>query len=132
LPTSISEPQVADSSQTAGLVWQPYTPATLAQLRQANKPVFVNFTAAWCITCQVNERVAFQQAKTIAAFQAKGVTPLKADWTNRNPAITKALESFGRSGVPLYVLYPSSSGAEPIILPQLLSPQTIQEAIENL
>jgi thiol:disulfide interchange protein len=129
LPSPTAVPQ---TTPTSGLPWQPYSPTTLATLRQSGKPVFVNFTAAWCITCQVNEQVAFNQPETIAAFQLKGVTPLKADWTNRNATITQALESFGRSGVPLYVLYPTSSTADPIILPQLLSPGDIQNAIKNL
>jgi thiol:disulfide interchange protein DsbD len=132
LPTPTAVTQTPVPSQTAGLAWQPYSPEALATLRQSGKPVFVNFTAAWCITCQVNEQVAFNQSETIAAFQAKNVSLLKADWTNRNPTITKALESFGRSGVPLYVLYPASSGDSPIVLPQLLSPGDVQTALKNL
>lgn len=132
LPSPTNVPPGLNQAQTAGLAWQPYTPEKLTALRQSGKPVFVNFTAAWCITCQVNEQVAFNQPETIAAFQAKNVTLLKADWTNRNPIITKALESFGRSGVPLYVLYPASSATEPIILPQLLSPGEVQSVIKQL
>lgn len=125
LPTS------APLTQSQGLTWQPYSAETLVSMRQSGKPVFVNFTAAWCITCLVNEQVAFNQPETIAAFQSKKVVLLKADWTNRNPAITKSLASFGRSGVPLYVLYPASN-TEPIILPQVLSPAGVQNVIKNL
>lgn len=125
-------PSPTPLTQSQGLTWQPYSAETLVSMRQSGKPVFVNFTAAWCITCLVNEQVAFNQPETIAAFQSKKVVLLKADWTNRNPAITKSLASFGRSGVPLYVLYPASNATEPIILPQVLSPASVQNVIENL
>lgn len=125
-------PQPAPLSQSQDLTWQPYSAETLVSMRRSGKPVFVNFTAAWCITCLVNEQVAFNQPETIAAFQSKKVVLLKADWTNRNPAITKSLASFGRSGVPLYVLYPASNATEPIILPQVLSPAGVQNVIRNL
>jgi thiol:disulfide interchange protein DsbD len=129
LPTSIAQP--SQTQAQGGVPWQPYTPQVLANLRQSGNPVFVNFTAAWCITCQVNEQVAFNQPAVIAAFQSKKVALLKADWTNRNPDITNALESFGRSGVPFYVLYPGNN-AEPILLPQVLSSADVQQAVNNL
>lgn len=129
LPTAIA-PSQTSTAQASGLSWQPYTPQALADLRKSGTPVFVNFTAAWCITCQVNEQVAFNQPEAIAAFQSKKVALLKADWTNRNPDITNALESFGRSGVPLYVLYPVN--AEPIVLSQVLSSADVQTAVNNL
>jgi thiol:disulfide interchange protein DsbD len=99
-------------------------------------PVFVNFTAAWCITCLVNERVALRSAEVAAVFARKGVVYLKADWTNRDPQIAEVLASFGRNGVPLYVFYPpaSAGGAaagEPTVLPQILSEGTIIEAVDK-
>lgn len=134
LPGSIA-PNIANSNTqqatSTSLNWQPYTPERLAQLRQSGKPVFVNFSAAWCITCLVNERVALNQPNTIAAFQAKDVALLKADWTNRNNTITQALAAFGRSGVPLYLLYPANSDT-PQILPQILSPQEVQQKVKSL
>jgi thiol:disulfide interchange protein DsbD len=82
--------------------------------------VFVDFTAAWCITCLVNERVALETADTRRAFERTGTVKLKGDWTNRDPEITALLKELGRAGVPLYLYWPS--GAErPTILPQILT-----------
>ena len=84
-------------------------PHRLAELRAAGTPVFVDVTAAWCITCLVNERVALRSAAVTDAFARKGVVTLKADWTTRDPVITRVLASFGRNGVPLYLLYPAGA-----------------------
>ena len=113
-----------------GLPWQAWSPRRLAEARAEGKPVFVNFTAAWCITCLVNERVALRSATVAEAFRRKNVLYLKADWTNRSAEIAAALEAFGRSGVPLYVLYPAR--AEPLMLTPVLTEGTILEAIEGL
>ncbi|MFB2938733.1 protein-disulfide reductase DsbD family protein [Aerosakkonemataceae cyanobacterium BLCC-F154] len=118
---------------TQNSIWQPYTAEKLTEIRQSGKPVFVNFSASWCITCLVNERVALSQPEVQQAFQQKGVTLMKADWTNRNATITKALSSFGRSGVPLYVLYPSGTKSqEPIVLPQVLTPDIIRNTLNQI
>ncbi len=106
----------------------PYSPDRLAALRAARTPVLVNFTAAWCVTCQVNERVAFSSAEVAAAMKRAGVTYMVADWTNRDPAIAKALADEGRIGVPLYLYYPAGAG-RPIILPQLLTPGLLAAVI---
>jgi len=98
-------------------------------LRQQGQPVFVNFTADWCITCLVNDRSTLRQPEIIDTFEAQGIAYLKGDWTNRDRTITAALESFGRSGVPLYVFYPP--GQEPTILPQILSVKTLKSALET-
>lgn len=111
--------------------YEPWTETRLAELRAAGKPVFVNFTAAWCVTCLVNERTAMGTEGVKAAFAEKGVTYLKGDWTNRDPAITKALEKFGRSGVPLYLLYDGKSD-EPVVLPQILTEETVREQLEKI
>jgi thiol:disulfide interchange protein DsbD len=129
--------QVTNSGTTnpsqSGLAWQPYTTDQLERLRQSNQPVFVNFSAAWCVTCLMNERVALSQPEVISAFQQKGVALVKADWTNRDTVITEALSQFGRSGVPLYVLYPRGLGqGEPVILPQVLAPATLQDALKQV
>ncbi|NEP54394.1 MAG: DUF255 domain-containing protein, partial [Moorea sp. SIO3C2] len=130
---STTTPTALTHNQNQGIKWQPYTAERLVKLRQSGSPVFLNFSASWCITCLVNDRVALNQPETIAAFESKKIALLKADWTNRDPAITKALESFGRSGVPLYVLYPPDSEfTQPIILPQILSPEQVQRAIKKL
>jgi thiol:disulfide interchange protein DsbD len=93
--------------------------------------VFVNLTAAWCITCLVNEHTSLADAQVKAAFARKNVAYLKGDWTNRDPEISRVLEKHGRSGVPLYLLYASSSG-EPVVLPQILTPATVLEQIARI
>jgi len=97
-----------------------YTPARLAALRAAGRPVFVNMTAAWCVTCLVNERVAISSTPVQAAFAARHVAYLKGDWTRQDPAISSFLRQYGRDGVPLYVYYPPHDGT-PVVLPQILT-----------
>ena len=114
-----------------GPVYEPFSTERLAALRAAGKPVFVNMTAAWCITCLVNERVALSSATVNDRFAALDITYLKGDWTNGDPQITALLESFGRSGVPLYVLY-GPGNAKPILLPQLLTETLVLDALQDL
>ena len=109
---------------------QPYSPDRLAALRAAGKPVFVNFTAAWCITCQVNDRVALSSGHVRDVFAAKGVTYLVGDWTNRNADIARALAAQGRAGVPLYLVYPAGGG-EPAVLPQILTEDIVLAALNK-
>lgn len=109
---------------------QPFSQARLDQLLEAGTPVFVNMTAAWCITCKVNERLALSSERIAQVFAERGVVYLQGDWTNRDPAITRYLESFGRSGVPLYVFYPGS-GYEAVVLPQLLTEAIVIDAIAS-
>lgn len=94
-------------------------------------PVFVNFTAAWCITCQVNEINALSASSVVEAFSEKGITYLRADWTNEDPQITLALQEYGRSGVPLYLLY-EQNGRTAIVLPQILTESILLDAISDL
>jgi thiol:disulfide interchange protein DsbD len=117
--------------------WEPYTAARLAELRGRGVPVFVNVTAAWCITCLVNERVALRSPVVTARLAQKGVVSLKADWTNREPAIAQVLASFQRSGVPLYLLYPGATAGGPNsdgprVLPQVLTEGIVLEALDPL
>ena len=100
----------------------------LAELRGQNKPVFVNLTAAWCISCLVNERVALSRPEVTEAFAKAGVVYLKGDWTREDPKITAVLKAHGRSGVPLYLFY-APGAAEAQVLPQILTPGLIVEAI---
>ena len=118
-------------ASNSGPAWEPFSRARLDTLRADGRPVFVNMTAAWCITCLVNERVALRSAELARRFADKGVVYLKGDWTNRNPEITQFLDAFGRSGVPLYVLYPPLPELEPMILPQILSEATLLRALET-
>ena len=113
--------------------WQPYDAARVAELTAQGRPLLLNFTASWCLTCLVNERNAFADAAVMRIFRGKGVTLMKGDWTNRDPAITKALAGFGRAGVPLYVAYNSQPGsAGPVVLPQLLTPGIVTSVFVNL
>ena len=124
---------VSDRGQQAGYngpVAERYS-AALLQQRLAQGPVFVNFTAAWCITCKVNEVVALDKAATRTVFEAVGVAYLKGDWTNEDPEISRKLTEHGRSGVPLYLLY-RQGDSEPIVLPQLLTEDIVQSAIASL
>jgi thiol:disulfide interchange protein DsbD len=131
-----SSPAPERESAGSGPTPQSFSPRRLAELRAQGVPVFVNFTAAWCITCLVNERVALRSPEVAAAFARKRVAYLKADWTKRDSQITAVLASFGRNGVPLYVLFPprpaGGVGGEPSVLPQILSEAMMIETIEKL
>lgn len=111
--------------------WQTFDPDRIEEIVQSGQPVFVDFTATWCITCQVNKRVALSNADVIRKFESQNVVLMQADWTNQDPVITAALEQFGRSGVPLYVLYPGGN-ADPVILPELLTPGIVINALDRI
>ncbi|MGZ5024679.1 MAG: protein-disulfide reductase DsbD family protein, partial [Chthoniobacterales bacterium] len=120
--------EAASTSATDG--WQNFTPEKLdAELAQSHT-VFIDFTAAWCVTCKFNEATVLETAVVREAFQRRGVVKLKADWTNADPVITKYLQQFGRPGVPLYVLFPA--GKNPIILPELLTKNIVLEKLETI
>ncbi|MBT3071870.1 thioredoxin family protein [Rhodomicrobium sp. Az07] len=111
---------MAATSEKAALSGETFTKARLDGLVADGKPVFVNLTAAWCITCKVNERVALKSDAVADAFAKRGIIYLVGDWTSRNPEITDLLQKFGRAGVPLYLFYPGG-GQEPRVLPQILT-----------
>jgi len=113
------------------LTWRSYAPETIESLRAEGRPVFVDFTAAWCLTCQVNKRRVLTAESVQNAFDEKNVALVRADWTNRDPEITRALESHGRSGVPVYVLY-AGDGSEPELLPEVLTEDTLLDALDGL
>ena len=95
-----------------------------------NRVVFVNMTAAWCITCLVNERTALSSDTVKALFRDRGIAYLKGDWTNWDPEIARVIERHGRNGVPLYLVY--IRGQEPVILPQILTESIVVETIARL
>ncbi len=130
---SPASPVATASLPSDGLAYEPYSADRLAQLRRENRAVFVNFTAAWCVTCLVNDRVALATQEVADAFARWDVAYLKGDWTNRDPEITAALREFGRSGVPLYVFYPpADSGRDPIVLPQILTEAAVVSTLDSL
>jgi thiol:disulfide interchange protein len=108
--------------------WQPYSAQTVASLAAAGRPVFIDFTAAWCVTCQVNKKLVLEREDVLAAFHSRGVALVRADWTRRDPAIAQALARIGRSGVPAYVLY--RPGREPLVLPELLTRERVLDALD--
>lgn len=125
-----ARPASSAAAVTEGaLSYEPFSAAKLASLREEGRPVFVNATAAWCITCLVNEKVALSSGRLADAFAEHKVAALKADWTNQDSEITALLASQGRSGVPLYLYY--APGAEkPAVLPQLLTESTVMAALD--
>ncbi len=112
--------------------WEPYSEERLAELRREGRPVFIDFTAAWCLTCQVNERIVLNSPKVVEAFRTANIAALKADWTSQDEQITKALAQYGRNSIPLYVLYAREAGKPPVILPEILTPAIVLEAIRKL
>jgi thiol:disulfide interchange protein DsbD len=111
--------------------WQSFTPQRLEDELKQGRPVFVDFTAAWCLTCKFNEASVLESTAVRSAFERHAVVKIKADWTNADPAITKILKQFGRPGVPMYVLYPGKN-VEPILFPELLTQSIILEKLETL
>jgi len=125
LPRIAAAPAAAAAPGPGAEVW---SEQRLAELRAAGRPVFVNVTAAWCITCQVNERIALRSAAVQAAFAARNIAYLKADWTGGDPAIAALLRAHGRDGVPLYLFY-APGAEEPLLLPQILTEGILLRAI---
>lgn len=115
--------------------WEGFTRAKLDDYIKGNDPIFINMTAAWCITCKVNEKVALAIDSTRELFEKNNVRYLKGDWTNQNPEITNFLEEYGRSGVPIYVYYgprmESGARPEPVVLPQILTPGIVEDTINQ-
>jgi len=110
--------------------WGTWSPAAVEQAVASGKPVFVDFTATWCLICQVNKKSALRTEATRQLFNDYDVVALEAEWTRRDPALTAELERFGRSGVPLYLLY--SPAGEVAVLPQNLTNGIIRQAVEAL
>jgi thiol:disulfide interchange protein DsbD len=123
-------PATAASTTRPG-EWEPWTPDAVSRYQAQGRPVFVDFTASWCLSCQVNERVALTKPEVMKAFEDAHVALLKADWTQHDDTIAQTLASLGRSGVPAYVLYVPGE-ASPRLLPEVLTPGIVTDALANL
>ena len=133
-PGAVAAPDKAGAVSAAKpgeIPWQPWSPERLAELRAAGTPVFVDFTAAWCVTCQVNKRVALNREEVAKALADRGVVALKADWTNHDPRITAALAELGRNALPVYALY-APGQAQPKLLPEVLTASLVVDEISKL
>ena len=111
--------------------WEPWSAEAVNRYQAEDRPVFVDFTAAWCLSCQVNERVVLNQPQVKQAFQAANVALLRADWTRHDETITQALTALGRSGVPAYALYIPGEN-NPRLLPEVLTSGIVMDALARL
>ena len=127
----VLSPSYIEAQKQSKIDWKPYDADQIGEYRQAGVPVFIKFSAKWCLTCLVNEKTAFSSAASAEAFRKNGVAAFSADWTNRSDEITAALESFGRGGIPLYVYYAPHADT-PLILPQLITERTILSLFDDL
>jgi thiol:disulfide interchange protein DsbD len=114
-----------------GIQWEPFSLSQLDEYLKDNKTVFIDFTADWCLTCKVNEKTVMTARDVVERFRTRGIVAIRADWTNRNPDITKLLAKFGRSGVPLYVIFPAGRASEPIVLPEVITSGIVIRAIDR-
>jgi thiol:disulfide interchange protein len=121
-------PQQSSASESGP--WQTWEPGRVDQVLASGQPVFVDFTAAWCVTCQYNRKITLSDQRVMTDLAAKKVTLLRADWTRRDPAITAALAQLGRNGVPVYVFY--KNGSAPVVLSEVLSVDEVRSAIARL
>jgi thiol:disulfide interchange protein DsbD len=126
----VMQPPASAEAPAAEARWQPWTPGKVEQLLAGGQPVFVDFTAAWCVTCQYNKKTVLSDAAVLADLDAKRVVLLRADWTRRDPAITAALAQLGRNGVPVYALY--RAGRPPRVLSEVLSVDEVRAAVAGL
>ena len=123
-----SSAATATRGAEAGSAWAPWSEQRVAELRAAGKPVFVDFTAAWCVTCQFNKRSTLADEGLLRDMAEKKVALLRADWTRRDPAVTAALAQLGRNGVPVYAIY--KRGQPVIVLSEVLSVGEVRTALD--
>ena len=128
-PTAASQRAAPGTPSTSD--WQAWSPERVQQALSEGRPVFVDFTAAWCVTCQFNKRTVLSDAQVVADFAAKRTVLLRADWTRRDPAITAELARMRRSGVPVYALWTPGAGSAKL-LSEVLSVQEVRAALSSL
>ncbi|HEX8312076.1 MAG TPA: thioredoxin family protein, partial [Chthoniobacteraceae bacterium] len=117
--------------QAGGIPWEVFTPERVEEAVRKGQPVFIDFTAEWCLNCKYNEKAVLETDKVRAAIAEKGVLPLKGDWTNADPVITEWLKKFGRIGVPVYVLY-TPGKKEPFVFPEILTQAMVLEQLAGI
>jgi thiol:disulfide interchange protein DsbD len=121
----------AEARLANSVAWEPFSLQSLESRLRGGNPVFLDFTAEWCLTCKVNERTVLVDQNVVQKLRSSGIVAMKADWTTRNPDITKLLQKFGRSGVPLYVIFPAGKPTQPIVLPEVVTPGMLLEALDK-
>lgn len=123
--------QAAITNEQDGIQWEPFSLRQLEADLEGDAPVFIDFTADWCLTCKVNEKSVLTDRSVIEKFRSMNIIAVKADWTTRNPEITQLLAKFGRSGVPLYVIFPPGRRSSPIVLPEIITTGIVLDALER-
>jgi thiol:disulfide interchange protein DsbD len=128
---SLQSSPTAKANAKGEMEWKPFSIALIEESVASGKPVFIDFTAEWCFTCKVAEQTVLETEAIREKIKTLGVVPVKADWTNRNDEITALLKKFGRSGVPLYVVFPAGKLSQPIVLPEVITKEMLIEALEK-
>ncbi len=132
---SVNLPRSEDGHALAtgtSLQWEPFSIRSVETMLAGGEPVFIDFTAEWCLTCKVNERIVFSDEEVRRSFAERGVRMVKADWTKRDDEITRTLRSFGRSGVPLYVLFQAGGEGEPWVFPEIITADMVLEQLHQV
>jgi thiol:disulfide interchange protein DsbD len=127
----VSQTTLAVAEGQGGIRWEPFSIPALESHLSQKKSIFIDFTAEWCLTCKVNERAVMADQDVVKEMNSSGIVAVRADWTNRNPDITRLLAQFGRSGVPLYVIFPAGKPDQPIVLPEVITKSMVLEAIRK-
>ncbi len=130
-PLSRGAPAAGTEKKASG-DWEPYSDARLGELMASGRPVLLDFSARWCLTCQANERFVLESGRVSEALRRLGVATVRADWTAQSPEITQALARYGRSSVPLYVLYGRDKSRPPAILPEVLDARIVLDALDRM